>query len=170
MPSQPDSVSSTVEGAHGQVDIRPLTCTDRPAVQAMHRRCSVQTMRWRCLQVPARSPAGDVADALVDWMFDLALGHTLVATHGDQVVGIGHVMHAEPAGAGDIGLLVEDAWQGQRLGTALLDLITELAGRTGFRRLHADVSLDNQRMLHMLGRRGWSLQVQDGLYVLDRSL
>lgn len=153
------------------VAIRPVSLGDRAAVQAMHRRCSVDTLRRRCLQPPTRTADGGVVDALVDWMFDPDLGQTLVAWVPGAVVGLGHLVRVpRESGVGDVGFLVEDTWQGLGIGTTLTDLVTRLAVHQGFVRLRAEVALDNTRMLRVLRGRSWQSQIVDGVYRLDLDL
>ncbi len=153
------------------VAIRPVSAGDRPAIQAMHRRCSVDSLRRRCLQPPTRTPDGAVADALVDWMFDPSLGVTLAAWVPGAVVGLGHLVRApRDPGVGDVGFLVEDRWQGRGIGTTLTDLVTRLAVHEGLVQLRAEVALDNTRMLRVLRGRSWQSQIADGVHRLDLDL
>ena len=66
--------------------------------------------------------------------------------------------------------LVEDAWQGRGIGSALVDLITDLGRDEGCRCLHADVSLDNGRMRVLFAKRHWHGTVVDGDYSMDLPL
>jgi GNAT superfamily N-acetyltransferase len=53
----------------------------------------------------------------------------------------------------DLGLVVADGWQHRGIGSALLALLAERAGRRGTRELAMDVLPGNDRMLDMIGRR-----------------
>lgn len=56
--------------------------------------------------------------------------------------------------SGEMAVLVEDAAQGQGLGTALSEAVAEIGAVAGFRRLHADVLAENVVMQRVLRRLG----------------
>lgn len=151
--------------------IRLVTPADRELVRAMHQRCSVESLAWRCLQPPVRATASgghdEVPDPLVDWMFDPELGTTMLIidpSSGD-VVGLAHLTHTDEPGVDAVAFLLEDAWQGKGLGGKLVDIVTAVARKRGLRGLTADVALDNDRMLRILFRRGWVCRPADGAYL-----
>ncbi len=150
------------------VQVRELRAQDRPAVLALHQRCSAETLRLRYLL-----PSGQL-DVLVEWMFGGRSGRTLVAVVGtrghERIVGLAHLVPTPTAGEAEVAFLIEDDWQGVGLGSGLLSLVVEVARADGWAALHADVALDNDRMVHMFRDRGWSLQVADGTYSLRCAL
>jgi len=75
--------------------------------------------------------------------------HGAVIGHG-MAVGI----TADGRPAVDIGLVIADAWQGQGLGTVLLELLTQRAASRGARAVAVEVLPGNTRMLALL-RRHW---------------
>jgi ribosomal protein S18 acetylase RimI-like enzyme len=70
---------------------------------------------------------------------------------------IGHGMAVDAAGdrgvSADVGLAIADAWQGQGLGTFVLDLLMKRAAARGVARLEFDVLSDNVRMMRIIDRR-----------------
>jgi ribosomal protein S18 acetylase RimI-like enzyme len=80
----------------------------------------------------------------------------LLVVIDDRGAVVGHGMAVDAAGEGvvsaDVGLAIADAWQGQGLGTMLLDLLRTRAARRGVAALEFDVLSDNARMLRIIDR------------------
>jgi GNAT superfamily N-acetyltransferase len=79
----------------------------------------------------------------------------LVAVAGGAV--IGHAMAADGAGPGpgriaDIGLVVDDRWQGRGVGSALVRRLATRAAARGVSVLVMDVLPENRRMLAVISR------------------
>ena len=69
---------------------------------------------------------------------------------------VGHGMAADITAGGrpgvDLGLVIADAWQGQGLGTVLLELLARRAASRGARALAVEVLPGNSRMLALFSR------------------
>jgi len=92
---------------------------------------------------------------------------TLVAIGGDgTVIGLGNVFPERPDDSitAEVAVLIEDAHQGQGVGTALLRRQLKLAERMGFGEVMAVVLADNGSMRRMLERTGldWTTRIEDG--------
>ncbi len=99
---------------------------DADAVSALHRRCSPTTLFQRyhtgLRAVPRR------------WLHRLLMpprGVSLLAVCGREVIGLGQLIPAADGGAAEVSLLVEDSWQRQGIGTALLARLAVLAATKG---------------------------------------
>ncbi|MFF4205573.1 GNAT family N-acetyltransferase [Streptomyces sp. NPDC001668] len=91
--------------------------TDLPAVNALHARCSLASTyaRYRCAR---RSLTRREWTRLVH----PAAGRTWVTSPTGQpetVIAVTHLLRTSMPGVCELALLVEDAWQGQGLGTRL---------------------------------------------------
>jgi len=102
------------------VVIRLAEESDYPLVGALHSRCSPESLHSRY-----RSGRRDVR--LPEWrhLVDPAVGWTWVALPEEdpgRVVAVGHVLRADTGdhATGELAILVEDGWQGQRLGSQLV--------------------------------------------------
>jgi RimJ/RimL family protein N-acetyltransferase len=98
--------------------LRPANPDDAPRLVAMFERCSPETRYARFMAPLQHFPASHLVDVVKSsrtrrsWVIeDVASG---------QVVGVGSWFRNE-LDAAEVGLLVEDAFQHQGLGTALLD-------------------------------------------------
>ena len=83
-------------------------------------------------------------------------GSDILVITDQQGAVIGHGMTAGISADGrpgvDIGLVIADAWQGQGLGTVLLELLAQRAVSRGARALAVEVLPGNSRMLALLSR------------------
>jgi AcrR family transcriptional regulator/RimJ/RimL family protein N-acetyltransferase len=147
-----------------RVAIRFARPGDAQGIAEMHQRCSDETryqryfslQEWRDLQLRRLSGGHR--------------GATLVVTSGeDRIVGLGNVFpdpDSEPdKPTAEIALLIEDAFQGDGIGRALLARMLELAPQMGFEHVVAHVLTGNRAMRHLLTTTGltWSTRVSEGV-------
>lgn len=89
---------------------------------------------------------GGSSDVLLAWADGMVVGHVMAA----------YVPGPGPGGPGafaHIAIVVADAWQGQGIGSALLDTLTGVVRAHGASGLEMDVLRENARMLGMIARR-----------------
>ncbi|WP_410620154.1 GNAT family N-acetyltransferase [Amycolatopsis sp. cmx-8-4] len=105
---------------------------DADAVSELHRRCSMATLFRRyhtgVRTVPRR------------WLHRLLMpprGTSVLAVFGREVIGLAQLIPSAAGGA-EISLLVEDDWQRQGIGTALLARLAVMAEAQGITELTAD--------------------------------
>jgi GNAT superfamily N-acetyltransferase len=128
------------------VTLRNATAADLDAIDRMLARCSVRTRLLR-FNIPVRQLPRTYAERIA--RPPRADAHW-IAADGNEVVALVSV------GAGEVGMLVEDAWQQRGLGSRLLALAVEQAARRGATELEADVSFGNPHALRILRRLGRS--------------
>jgi GNAT superfamily N-acetyltransferase len=114
--------AAPVVGAAAQPVVRVATMADAAALTAMHGRCSAETVR-RSYGVPLARLDARLARRLL-----VGGSGALVVAVGDQVVGLA-ALGDLVEGRCELSLMVEDAWQGQGLGTRLLAAAARLAAR-----------------------------------------
>ncbi|GAA1270725.1 GNAT family N-acetyltransferase [Saccharothrix xinjiangensis] len=121
--------------------LRPGRAGDEDAVADLHARCSMGSLFNRyhagMRTVPRR------------WLHRLLSpprGTTTVAQCADRVVALGQLIPLSTPDSAEVSLLVEDAWQGRGVGTALLGALVRAARAAGYRELV-----------------GWCLPAEDGL-------
>lgn len=149
---RPAPARATVQLTDGcEVVLRATTTADAPLVAALHARCSPQTRSRRALSTqPVLSPAelGRLVGADGECIGVLAL-----TTDGGAAVGLAN-LSAAPAGAGEIAVVVEDAWQGRGVGTALTRKLVQRARTDQLSELVAITQADNHGLTRMLRRAG----------------
>lgn len=121
---------------------------DTEAVSELHRRCSMGTLFRRyhtgVRTVPRR------------WLHRLLMpprGTSVLAVCGREVIGLGQLIPSATGGA-EVSLLVEDDWQRQGIGTALLARLTVLAEAEGITELTADCLPGDDVMIRTAARAG----------------
>jgi len=83
----------------------------------------------------------------------------MLAVDGADVRGIGELFN-QPIGRAELGLVVEDAFQGRGIGRALLRRLTRLALARGIRAFTGDMAHGNARAVALLQRTGRPLKTQ----------
>jgi GNAT superfamily N-acetyltransferase len=129
------------------VVIRRPAPTDRPAIEAMFARCSVESRYARFHAPLAAIPASHLAD--------------LFASSGQHEAWVG-TLRSEPATVvalgswaahradAELALLVEDAWQRRGVGSRLLEVLAARTQRAGYCRLTASVLTEARHVVRML--------------------
>jgi GNAT superfamily N-acetyltransferase len=139
-----------------EVRLRAAEPADGPLVAALHARCSPASRRSRFLNPAPRLQPDELAALLGPSTSPTALHAVLAVTaDGGSAVGIAN-LDAEPdaAGSARAAVLVEDAWQGRGLGTALLRRIAETAAESGLAELVGCARPDDVGITRLLRRAG----------------
>lgn len=115
------------------VVLRDGTPGDTQALAALHERCSAHTLVRRYQAGPQELPRRRLRRLL-----EPPHGRSVVAVCGREIVGIGQLIENPDTGTAQFALLVEDAWQRNGLGAALLRRLAALAARRGYEELFTD--------------------------------
>ncbi|GAA4528718.1 GNAT family N-acetyltransferase [Amycolatopsis samaneae] len=122
---------------------------DADAVSELHRRCSMNTLFRRyhtgVRTVPRR------------WLHRLLTpprGTSVLAVCGREVIGLGQLIPDVAGGPAEVSLLVEDAWQRQGIGTALLTRLGVLARADRLAGLTAVCLPGDDALIRTAGRAG----------------
>lgn len=153
-------MSTRLELVTGRV-LRPAAPADAPRLVAMFERCSVASVYGRFLAPLRHFPASHLVDVVRSspirrsWVVDdLASG---------QLIAVGSWFRNQPGPAGEsgaagdgaeLGLLVEDAFQHQGIGAALLDVLTTSAREAGVAMLVGHTLADARHVHRMLRHLG----------------
>ncbi|MCW0213586.1 MAG: GNAT family N-acetyltransferase [Pseudonocardia sp.] len=140
-----------------EVRLRAATEADAPLVTAMHARCSPATRNARFLSPAPRMEPEELTRLLGGLSGERRLGETrtvlALTVDGGSAVGM---MNLEPAtgDAAAFSVVVEDAWQGRGLGTALVRRAAEIATERGNDELTATTPTRNMQVTTLLRRAG----------------
>jgi GNAT superfamily N-acetyltransferase len=122
--ADPPTAVVTDDGAG--IVLRAGDMSDLDAVSALHTRCSPRTLFARY-----HSGVRTLPRRLLHRLLTPPRGRTLLAVCGRDVIGIGQLIRtAQPAEA-EVSLLIEDSWQRQGIGTALLQRLAGTARAQG---------------------------------------
>jgi RimJ/RimL family protein N-acetyltransferase len=148
---RPPPERATVQLIDGcEVMLRATTAADTTLIAALHARCSPQTRSRRSLPTrPGLSPA--VLNRLVGG--DGSTGVLALTTDGGAAVGLANLALVGTDTA-DIALLVEDAWQGRGVGTALARKLIDLARAEQLTEFIAVSQAGNHALTRVLRRAG----------------
>jgi GNAT superfamily N-acetyltransferase len=139
-----------------EVRLRTAEPGDGPLVAALHARCSPASRRSRYLNPAPRLQSDELGALLGPSASPTALHAVLAVTaDGGSAVGIAN-LDPEPGSAGSAraAVLVEDAWQGRGLGTALLRHLAEVATERGLAELVGCARPDDVGITRLLRRAG----------------
>ncbi|NRQ50607.1 GNAT family N-acetyltransferase [Aeromicrobium stalagmiti] len=134
--------------------VRQATLADIEAVTALHERCSVDTLYNR-YQVPLKMP---MTTRMARRLVVPDVGCAFVVQVGLDVVGHGVLELVEDVWR--FQLIVEDAWQGQGLGTRLMKHAAGRAKSEGAARLTFVTAGSNDHLLRAVGNAGFVARVE----------
>jgi GNAT superfamily N-acetyltransferase len=175
VPRWPDATTADAPGARPEVDsaaevlVRRAGGDDRAALEAMFLRCTPQTV-YRRFHGPVKAfPASYLREALAGVPEHLALVAVAgspadgfeACAGGDRwagggigprgrVVGLASCRLTESGDAAEIGLLVEDAWQGRGIGRELLRRLVAYGDCLNVPELQAQVLIEQDWIAGML--------------------
>ncbi|MEJ7635656.1 GNAT family N-acetyltransferase [Aeromicrobium sp.] len=134
--------------------VRESTLSDIEAVATLHERCSIATLYER-YQVPLRMP---MTTRMARRLVAPESGLALVVQVGSDVVGHGVLELVEAVWT--FQLLIEDARQGQGLGTLLIKQAAGRAKAQGAARLTLITAGSNDKLLRAVGNAGFVARVE----------
>lgn len=138
-----------------EVGVRALRPDDRQRLQELHARLSFDTIVLRFFRALPRLN-DETARHLTHLDYDsrMALTATLGEGNEERLLAVVRYERIGPESA-EVAFVVEDAWQGRGIATALLHLLARYARAHGFTSLVAITMGDNARMLDVLRRCGF---------------
>jgi acetyltransferase len=90
----------------------------------------------------------------------------------EVMMGVSRMVMAADRSMAEFAVIVADPWQGKGLGPKLLERLIDIAREQGVRLLQGDVLAQNQPMLEMVKRLGFSLRkdTEGGTYRVEMAL
>lgn len=151
----PGTIGRDVALRNGEtLRIRPIRPDDEPRLVALYDRLSHHTAYQRFFTVMRHLPrAWSHSFANVDYRRRLAVVAERKTVAGVELVGVGRYERADEEGMAEVAFLLEDGYQGQGLGSLLLDEVLRAGTERGVKRFRADVLGENHRMLRLLAHR-----------------
>ena len=123
------------------VQVRPVFAGDEEALRVLYSRASPRSRYLRFFS------AGISVDREVQRLVMPGDDHVaLVAEHGGLVVGVASY-EVLNGGEAELAILVDDAWQGDGIGSLLIEHLAAVARRAGIQELVGDVLASNVTML-----------------------
>lgn len=137
--------------------IRPIQPDDSPRLQALHSRLSPESIYLRFLGMhPILTQREAERLANVDYQTRMAFVATLEEAGEEIIVAVARydVIRPDRPEVAEAAIVVEDRYQGQGLGSILLDRLLAYARAHGVRTFVAEISAENERMMRFVQRSG----------------
>lgn len=144
------------------VHVRPIHPSDAPALVTFHAKLSADTVYRRYF---AAHPHLSAAEAEHFAVVDYARRFALVATEGEELIGVARYEQTERPEVAEVAFVVADAYQGRGIGSLLLEHLAGAARERGVRRFVADTLFGNGPMLGVFRDAGFeqATSVSDGI-------
>ena len=149
--------------------LRPIKPEDEPMWHELLGSCSTQSLRFRFSYL-FKQTTHEMATRYCFIDYDRELGIVAEVEEDGQrkLIGVGRLVADADHEAAEYAVIVVDRWHGHGLGGLLTDYCLEVAKHWGVKRVVAEVSKDNSRMLATFRNRGFQLndeQEQDVVLV-----
>ena len=146
-----------------EIVLRPARISDSALVAALHARCSPGSRRSRFLNPGPRLSPAELQRLVADDESG-AVAVLALTTDEGSAVGLANLERSAD-GHGEFAVLVEDAWQGRGVATALVRRAVELAVEAGWEELTTMARPGELVMTRLLRRSGLrpSAQLVDGV-------
>jgi RimJ/RimL family protein N-acetyltransferase len=163
------SVVETLRGGR-RVEIRALKPQDRAGLMNAVAQMSEEAL-YRRFFAPKRSFTEKEIEFYlnVDFVSHVALVAVVDEAAGPVIAGGGRFIVSEP-GRAEVAFGIDDAHQGQGIGSALMRHLAAIARATGLKELHAEVLPDNASMLKVFERCGLAVTKRSEAGVVHVSL
>jgi len=154
----------------GSYLIRPIRPEDARALQTLMQGLSEETRYFRFISYARElAPRQLIRYTQIDYHREMAL----VAEAGERIVGVARYMLNPDGKSCEFALVVADDWHGRGLGARLMNAICETARGQGLESIAGFVLGDNQRMLQLMTRLGFSYRrdpEDSGLRIVEKRL
>ncbi|MGA1872390.1 MAG: GNAT family N-acetyltransferase [Thermoplasmatota archaeon] len=150
--------------------LRPVRISDEPLLKDFFYSLSDASIYRRFISVRKHIPHERLQEFVI---IDHSRERVLLATNGSSekevVYGIGQYGIDESSHSAEVAVVVLDEYQGQGIGTSLLEYLTVLAKRQGLLGFTAEVLMDNKPMLRLFEKMGFHMQKRssEGVYELN---
>jgi acetyltransferase len=152
-----------------QVVLRPIKPEDEPMWHELLASCSTQSL-WFRFSYLFKQTTHEMATRYCFIDYDREIGIVAEVEEEGQrrLIGVGRLVADVNHETAEYAVIVVDRWHGRGLGGVLTDYSLEVAKKWGVRRVVAETSKDNARMLATFRNRGFQLndkQEQDVVLV-----
>ena len=136
----------------GTCHLRPIRVDDRQRLRDFHARLSPETVYYRFF-----APYPQLSDRDVERFtgVDYDQRAALVATMGDDIIGVVRYDRLEDDDEAEVAFVIRDDHQGRGLATVFLEHIAQAARERGIRRFVAEILPDNIRMIDVFRHAGY---------------
>jgi len=155
-----------------RVTLRAIRPEDEPLWHEMLDACSPESIHSRFRGMVKHTHEFATRYCFIDYDRELAIVAELEEQDGTRkLLGVGRLVAGPDRQSAEYAALVADPWQGRGLSDLLTDYCLEIARTWGIRRVYAETTLDNARMIAVLEQHGFELTrpAGEGLVIGERS-
>ena len=139
--------------------LRPMKPEDEPLVADFLHICSDDTLYFRYFKL-IKKWTHEMLVRFTQNDYDRELGLMAIGQppSPEVMMGVGRLVMDANRGTGEFAVIVADPWQGKGLGPKLIERVIAIARDQGVKLLVADVLAQNQPMLELAKRLGFTLK------------
>lgn len=156
------------------ITVRPIRPEDAEIEQVFVRKLSPETKYFRFMEsIQELSKEMLVRFTQLDYQRELAFIATTRQGGREVELGVARYFTNPDGESGEFALVVADEWQRKGIGTRLMSCLIEAAREKGFRALQGEVMANNPKMLHLMGKLGFTSRTstdEPGVMVLTKVL
>lgn len=159
-----------------EVTIRPIRPEDEPLIVAFHQTLSEESIYFRffhLINLKARvSHERLTRICFIDYDQEMALvaEHQAPDTGECSILGVARLSRLHGLHEAEFGMLINDRYQGQGLGTELLRSLVTVARAESLSRISADILPENRAMQHLCKKLGFTVQREQGEVLVYQDL
>ena len=145
--------------------LRPIRPEDEPAEHEMLSSLSERTLRTRFFSIFKNiSHEWLILFCNIDYDRHMAIVAEMEEKGKKSMVGVARLIMNQDLTSGELAVLVQDRFQGKRLGSKLVEILIGIARERGLEDIRADVLTENVSMLNVFTRLGFTTRaVPDGV-------
>jgi acetyltransferase len=145
-----------------QVIFRPIKPEDEPLWFDLLASCSRESIyqrfryffQWASHEVATRY-------CYIDYDREIAIVAEVMEDGKRKLLGVGRLIADPEHESVEYAILITDKWQGKDLGNQLTDYCMEIARKWGLKKIVAQTTTDNHRMIAMFQKRGFEIKIDE---------
>ncbi len=139
--------------------LRPMRPEDEPLMAEMLASCSDETLYYRHFRLIKKwTHQMLIRFTQNDYDREIGIGAFGQPPGPEVMMGGGRLVRISERDAAEFAVLVADPWQGLGLGQKLIERVIEVARETGVKHLWGEVLAENQPMLEMVKKLGFTIK------------
>jgi acetyltransferase len=148
-----------------KVLLRAIRPEDEPAEHEMLSSLSQETLRTRFFSaIKEMSHEWLILFVNIDYDRHMAIVAEMQENGKKTMIGVARLIMNQDLTSGEVAVLVQDRFQGRRLGSKLIEMLIGIARERCLENIRADVLTENESMLNVFRRLGFTTQwVQGGV-------
>lgn len=151
-----------------EILLRPVKISDEPLLKDFFYSLTDQSIYQRFISVRKDMPHERLQEfVVIDYTQEMVILAVLMKEERPLVIGMGQYGIDPQTHTAEVALVVSDDYQNRGVGTKLLNYLAYLARRQGLLGFTAEVLLENQPMLHLFEKTGFTIEKRREAGVYD---